>query len=164
MVKDTIVRIVLLSVLALLQQYAVSRFVVFGAFPDLLTVFIVFVALRTGQKQGMTYGFAAGLATGVLGGDIGITTLAKTLEGFVAGYFHIPEDSHASTHQKRRMFYKGVLLASLTGRAVQAASANVLALPPLWHVAYSVVLVTVFNMLIAVLAYQLFLKKILANN
>lgn len=164
MVKDTIVRIVLLCILSLLQQYAVSRFVVFGAFPDILTVFVVFVALRTGQKQGMTYGFAAGLASGILGGDIGITTLAKTIEGFVAGYFHIPEDSHASALQKRRMFYKGVLLASLSGRAIQAAAVNVLALPPVWHVVYSVALVTVFNMVIAVLAYQLFLKKILLNN
>ncbi len=163
MIKDTVIRLVLLCALCFAQQYAVSRLVVFGAFPDIVTIFIVYLSLRTGQKQGMTYGFAAGLGLGVLGGDIGITTLAKTVEGFVAGYFLIPENSHASPSQKKRMFYKGVILASLCGRAIQATAINVLALPLPWHIAYSVGLVTTFNLLVAVLVYQWHLKKILAN-
>ncbi len=91
-----------------------------------------------------------------LSGNIGIETLSKTIEGFIAGYFHIPEDSHASTLQKKQMFYKGVFLASLTGRILYTLTFNVLSLPTAWHIAYSIGLATLLTMILAVLSYQLF--------
>ncbi len=164
MFKNTIIDSVLLIVLCIVQQYAVSRLVIFGVLPDIVTVYIAFSAIRYGQKQGTTYGFIAGLATGVLSGNMGIETLSKTIEGFVAGYFHIPETSHASALQKKQMFYKGVLLASLVGRTLYTLMINVLSLPTTWHIIYSIGVATLFTMIVAVFAYQLFFKKILVNN
>lgn len=164
MLRNTVTHIVLLIALCFAQQYVVSRLAIFGAFPDIVTIYIVFAAVRHGQKQGTTYGFIAGLATGTLGGNLGIETLSKTIEGFVAGYFDIPEDSHASALQKKRRYYKAAFLASITGRTVYALMVNVLSLPIPWHIIYSVGLATLFTFIAAVLAYQLFFKKILVNN
>jgi len=163
-IKNIVIDSILLVILCILQQYAFSRLVIFGAMPDIVTIFIAFTALRYGQKQGTTFGFAAGIVTGILSGNIGIETLSKTLEGFIAGYFHIPEDSHASSLQKKQMFYKGVFLASLTGRILYTLTLNVLSLPTAWHITYSTGLATLLTMILAVLCYQLFLKKILAKN
>lgn len=164
MFKHTIIDIILLILLCIVQQYAASRLVIFGVYPDIVTIFIAFAAIRYGQKQGMTYGFIAGIATGILAGNMGIETLTKTVEGFVAGYFHIPEDSHASSRQKKRMYYKGVLLACLAGRILLTLMTNVLSLPMPLHMTYSIGVATLLTMIAAVFAYQLFFKKILVNN
>lgn len=161
MLKNTIVVILLIAVLCAVQHYAVSRLAVFGVYPDIVTIFIAFAAMRHGQKQGTSYGFIAGIATGLLSGNIGLETLTKTIEGFVAGYFHISEDSHASSRQKRQMYYKGVFLASLFGRALYTLMANVLSLPVALHVTFSIGVGTLLTMIVAVLVYQVFLKKIL---
>ena len=155
--------ITIVVVLCILQHYVVSRFALFGAFADVVTVYIVFSAVRYGQKPGMTYGFLSGLVTGALGGNLGVETLTKTIEGFIAGYFFIPEGSHASASQKKRMYYKAALLSSLAGRTVYALMINVLSLPVPWHIAYSIGLATLFTFTLAVVAYQLFFKKILLS-
>lgn len=164
MLKNLFIDSILLIVLCILQQYVVSRLVIFGALPDIVTIYIAFFAIRYGQKQGTTFGFAAGLVTGILSGNIGIETLSKTIEGFAAGYFHIPENSHASALQKKQMFYKGVFLASLTGRILYTLTLNVLSLPTAWHMTYSIGVATLLTMTLAVFAYQLIFKKILVNN
>ncbi len=164
MFKHTIINSLLLIVLCIVQQYAVSRLVIFGVFPDIVTIFITFTAIRYGQKQGTTNGFMAGLVTGILSGNMGIEALTKTIEGFVAGYFHIPEDSHASSRQKKQLYYKGVLMASLTGRILYTLMVNVLALPTTWHMAYSIGVATLLTMIVSVFAYQLFFRKILVND
>ena len=164
MFKNIITDTLLLIALCILQQYVVSRLVIFGVFPDIVTVFIAFTAIRYGQKQGTTYGFVAGIATGILSGNVGIEALSKTIEGFVAGYFHIPEDSHVSSRQKKQMYYKGVLLACLTGRILYTFMLNVLLLPTTLHIAYSIGLATLLTMVVAVFAYQMFFKKIIVNN
>ncbi len=164
MFKHTVIDTILLIVLCIVQQYGASRLVIFGVYPDIVTIFIAFAAIRYGQKQGMTYGFIAGIATGFIGGDIGIEMLTKTIEGFVAGYFHIPEDSHASSRQKKQMYYKGVLLACLSGGILHTLLVNVLSLPIPLHMAYSIGVATLLTMIVAVFAYQLFFKKILVND
>jgi rod shape-determining protein MreD len=162
--KHTILDTILLIVLCIIQQYAVSRLVIFGVFPDIVTIYIAFTAIRYGQKQGTTYGFMAGIATGILSGSIGTETLTKTIEGFVAGYFYIPEDSHASSRQKKQLYYKGVLLASVIGRVLYTLMINVLSLPTTLHMTYSIGVATLLTMIVAVFAYQMFFKKILVNN
>lgn len=164
MIKNNLIDGALLIVLCLVQQHIVSRLVIFGAFPDIVTIYVVFTAIRYGQKQGTTYGFIAGLVTGILNGNMGVETLSKTIEGFVAGYFHIPEDSHASSLQKKRLYYKAILLASLTGKTLYALMVNVLSMPITWHITYSIGLTSLFTFVVAVFAYQLFIKKIFVNN
>ncbi|MBC8524137.1 MAG: histidine kinase, partial [Chlorobium phaeobacteroides] len=45
MVKNIVTNSVLLLILCILQQYAFSRLVIFGAMPDIVTIFVAFTAL-----------------------------------------------------------------------------------------------------------------------
>jgi len=57
--------------------------------PDLLLIFTVFIAIYEGQFTGMIAGFLCGLLFDAVSTDvIGTNALAKTLAGFVAGYFY----------------------------------------------------------------------------
>ena len=59
--------------------------------PDILVIWIVYIAVREGQMAGTTAGFFIGLATTMAGtseGMVGLASLAKTLTGFIAGYFY----------------------------------------------------------------------------
>lgn len=57
--------------------------------PDLLLVFTVWIALVEGQFTGMIAGFLCGLLFDVVSADvIGTNALAKTVAGFIAGYFY----------------------------------------------------------------------------
>lgn len=62
-----------------------------GLTPDLPLVAVVFVALRYGQIPGTLAGFGTGLALDLLSagdGVMGLSALAKTVAGFLAGYFY----------------------------------------------------------------------------
>ena len=57
--------------------------------PDLLLLLVVWAALMEGQYVGMIVGFGAGLLFDMLTTDVlGSNALAKTLAGFMAGYFY----------------------------------------------------------------------------
>lgn len=57
--------------------------------PDLLLIFTVFIAIYEGQFTGMIAGFLCGLLFDAISTDvIGTNALAKTMAGFVAGYFY----------------------------------------------------------------------------
>jgi rod shape-determining protein MreD len=59
--------------------------------PDLLLIFTVWIALVEGQFTGIIAGFLCGLLFDVVSTDvIGTNALAKTMAGFIAGYFHRP--------------------------------------------------------------------------
>ena len=62
-----------------------------GVSPDLPLIAIVFLALRYGQIPGTLAGFGSGLALDFLSagdGVMGLSALAKTVAGFLAGYFY----------------------------------------------------------------------------
>ena len=60
-----------------------------GVIPDVLAIWVVYLALTEGQMDGMLWGFAIGLLLDLTTQDfIGLSTLAKTLCGFLAGYFY----------------------------------------------------------------------------
>jgi rod shape-determining protein MreD len=57
--------------------------------PDILMIWIVYLALRTGQISGTLWGFAIGLVFDLVTGNfIGLSEMTKTISGFVAGYFY----------------------------------------------------------------------------
>ena len=77
------------ALLIFLQTTVVPLFAVEGVMPDLLTIWLVFVALREGQTTATIAGFSSGLLLDFFSGDfLGIGALAKTCSGFVAGYFY----------------------------------------------------------------------------
>jgi rod shape-determining protein MreD len=84
-----IISIILFFPLLLIQTTIVPLIAINGVIPDLILILLVFYALRYGQIYGTVLGFVYGFLFDVITGSlIGSTMLAKTLSGFVAGYFY----------------------------------------------------------------------------
>jgi rod shape-determining protein MreD len=83
---------ILVSLLLLLLSTTLVKFLsIREIVPDILLVWIVYIAIREGQIAGMTAGFLLGLIVDLLSGPDGMTglsALAKTVAGFLAGYFY----------------------------------------------------------------------------
>ena len=76
-------------VLIVIQTTVVSLIALEGITPDLLAIWVVYLALRKGQMKGTIIGFAVGLVFDLATGSfIGLSALTKTLCGFTAGYFY----------------------------------------------------------------------------
>jgi rod shape-determining protein MreD len=57
--------------------------------PDILIVWIVYVAIKLGQIPATVAGFVIGIAVDLIGGHfVGLSALSKTVAGFFAGYFY----------------------------------------------------------------------------
>lgn len=77
-------------VLALLivQTVFLSFVAIEGIVPDLLLIWIVYVAIARGQLHATVAGFVVGLVQDVVTTQFfGLAALAKTVGGFVGGYF-----------------------------------------------------------------------------
>lgn len=82
----------LLSLLFLVVHMTVVKFLAIRDItPDILVIWIVYLAVRDGHIAGATAGFLLGLAVDQLSGAdgmLGLSALAKTIAGFAGGYFH----------------------------------------------------------------------------
>ena len=75
--------------LALAHVIILNLISVSGITPDLLTILVVWIALREGQFTGIIAGFLCGLLFDLVSYDvIGTNALAKTFAGFIAGFFY----------------------------------------------------------------------------
>ncbi len=83
---------ILLSLVLLVLQTTIIRFLAVQMIvPDLILLWIVYLAVRRGQIAATTAGFLLGLAFDLLSGPdsmLGLAALSKTAAGFVAGYFY----------------------------------------------------------------------------
>jgi rod shape-determining protein MreD len=102
--KKYFLYIALVVVLAFAQRFLFAQLVILHASPDILAIFIAFISVSAGQRTGINYGFGAGLVAGMLSGNIGLSALVGTVQGFTAGFYHVPEESHATSVKKKRMF------------------------------------------------------------
>lgn len=150
-------------VLALMQHFVISRLLVLHTAPDLMALFIAFISVSVGQRTGTSYGFAAGLIGGFLSGNLGLEALIGTCEGFVAGYFHVPEESHATSTRKKRMFYSASVAALITGNALRSLLHDPLSLPLYIRLPEALILGPLMSMVFAVLSYHFVLKKLLRD-
>jgi rod shape-determining protein MreD len=74
--------------LLLLQTTFIPFLSVAGFLPDLLLIWVVYIAVTRGQMEGTVTGFVVGLLQDVVTMQFfGLTALTKTVAGFVAGYF-----------------------------------------------------------------------------
>lgn len=73
----------------LLQWLIVGRLRIFGAYPDVVLLFLAWYALHEGRRRGALVGFALGLAMDVAYGTWGTHMFVKTLLGFVMGLFTV---------------------------------------------------------------------------
>lgn len=79
----------LVALLLLLLQTTVIPFLSLSGFlPDLLLIWVVFIAIRRGQVEAALSGFAVGCLQDLTTIQFfGLAALAKTIAGFAAGYF-----------------------------------------------------------------------------
>ncbi len=72
-----------------MQVSLVPLITVNGIYPDLLVIFLVYLALRKGQLFGTVAGFVIGFFFDIFSGSVlGAAMFSKTLAGFTAGYFY----------------------------------------------------------------------------
>ncbi len=79
------------TVVFLLDTKLVKFLAIGDIVPDILVIWIVYIAIREGQMAGTIAGFAVGITLDLLSGHdgmLGLAALAKTLAGFTAGYFY----------------------------------------------------------------------------
>lgn len=83
-------RLVLISLgLIALQTTIVSFMSVLNIIPDLMLIWIVYIAVTQGQIPATVYGFGIGLVIDLLSGQfLGLLALSKTIAGFLSGYFY----------------------------------------------------------------------------
>lgn len=76
-------------IIILLQSTVVLYFSISNIVPDLLLIWIIFIAIKWGQIPGTIYGFGIGLIFDLVsGGFIGLSSLSKAISGFITGYFY----------------------------------------------------------------------------
>ncbi len=98
--------------LIVVQSQAMKLLSLEGITPDILTIWIVYIALQQGQIGGTLWGFVIGLFFDLVTGNfIGLAALTKTICGFIAGYF-FNENKTAMTISSYR-FILIVLIVSL---------------------------------------------------
>jgi rod shape-determining protein MreD len=107
------VRSALIGLALLLLQTTFIPFLSIGGFlPDILLIWIVYVAVKRGQMEATVTGFLVGLLQDALTTQFfGLTALTKTVAGFAAGYF-FNENSTEQTLGSYR-FLLVVLLSSV---------------------------------------------------
>lgn len=155
--KSYLIFFAIALVLAVLQYLIFDRLSIYGLTPDLLTVFVVFFAIREGQIKGMTFGFVIGLVLGFFSGTLGAASLAKTFEGFVGGLFATTDEKYISKN-----LFIAIAVASLIGNLVyyflmQSQTVSILKLFFLFGLGGSL-----YNLLIGYIIYHVGLKRLLA--
>lgn len=73
----------------LLQWLVVGRLRIFGAYPDIVLLFLAWYAFYEGRRHGALMGFGLGLAMDIAYGTWGIHMFVKTLLGFLLGLFAV---------------------------------------------------------------------------
>ncbi|MDP1675648.1 MAG: rod shape-determining protein MreD [Bacteroidota bacterium] len=75
--------------LVALQTTIVSFTSIANIIPDIMLIWIVYIAITEGQIPATVYGFAIGLLLDLVSGQfLGLSALSKTIAGFLAGYFY----------------------------------------------------------------------------
>ncbi len=112
------IKYVFISLLLIILQTSIMRLIsIEGIVPDVLAVWIVYIALKRGQVSATLWGFFIGLVLDFATGNfIGLSALSKTLCGFTAGYFFSENKTQLTLSSYR--FLVVVLVSSLVQNVV----------------------------------------------
>ncbi len=79
-----------ITLLLLILQTTIIPFTsIAGIIPDVMLVWLVYIALQTGQISATVAGCTIGLVLDLVSGQfLGLSALSKTVAGFFAGYFY----------------------------------------------------------------------------
>jgi rod shape-determining protein MreD len=107
------IRYALITVALFVLQSTFVRFIAIeNITPDLLVIWIVYLALRYGQIHATAAGFLLGLIMDIISGSfLGLSALSKTVCGFASGYFY--DESKAAQILATYRFAVMVFFASL---------------------------------------------------
>lgn len=91
-----VLRQVALGLAVVLAQWLLSNLQLWDVWPDVVLLYVAYVALRRGRVAGAVTGFGTGLAMDILVTPhlLGINTVLKTLMGFVIGLFQSEQGEH----------------------------------------------------------------------
>jgi rod shape-determining protein MreD len=113
------VRLVLFALgVVLLQWLVFGRLTIYGAYPDVVLLFVAYVALRFGRVAGAVTGFGTGALLAAVYGMWGSHMLVKTLMGFVVGQF--ASDTHESPNFGPMQAFGGALALALVHNGLLA--------------------------------------------
>lgn len=84
-----VLRLAAIGLAVVLLQWFLSHLELWDVWPDVVLLYVAYVALRRGRMAGAATGFGTGLAMDFLVTPevMGINTILKTLMGFVVGLF-----------------------------------------------------------------------------
>lgn len=125
------------SLVLAVQWLILGRLQLWGAYPDLVLLYLTWIALRFGRMPGMLSGFGLGLVMDALYGTWGIHAFTKTLIGFLVGLFPA-EDRTKITVRPQQVFAGGLVIALLHNGlqvifyALQAGTRNTFMIFALW--------------------------------
>jgi len=92
--KKFLTPVLLFIPLAALQLSVIPMISFKGIFPDLILILVVYYSVKEGQIFGMFLGFLLGFLFDLISGSlIGSSMFAKTLAGFIGGYFFKENDT-----------------------------------------------------------------------
>ncbi|CAN5545271.1 rod shape-determining protein MreD [soil metagenome] len=74
-------------VVVLLQWLIFGRLKLWGAFPDIVLLYVAYIAIRYGRLPGAAAGFFTGFLMDAINQTWGLHMLVKTIMGFVVGLF-----------------------------------------------------------------------------
>jgi len=84
-----VLRQVAIGLAVVLLQWLLSNLLLWDVWPDVVLLYVAYLALRRGRVAGAVAGFSMGLAMDllVMPATLGLNTVLKTLMGFVVGLF-----------------------------------------------------------------------------
>lgn len=131
-------RNILIGLVVLLVQWLVAgRLQLWGAYADIVLLFLTLQALRYGRLVGSATGFGLGLALDIIYGTWGIQMFVKTVVGFVIGLF--PATERGSIYFTPAQALIGALVISLLHNgllvvfhSLQSGTRNLFMITALW--------------------------------
>jgi len=111
MIQNILKSSIIFLFLAALQLSFIPFISIQGIIPDLIVIYVVMFALRNGQLKGTFFGFIVGFVFDLVsGGLIGSAMFAKTLAGFVAGYFY--KEDYEEVFSNRFLFISIIFISA----------------------------------------------------
>ena len=132
------------------QWLVVQHLDLWGAVPDVVLLFLAWVALHTSRRTAAIAGFVLGAALDIAYGTWGLHMLVKTLTGFLLGSITVTEERDILLIQPQQAFLGGFALTLMHNGllvillALQAQTTNTFLVNALWLGAslYTAVLAT----------------------
>ncbi|MDI6767739.1 MAG: rod shape-determining protein MreD [Bacteroidota bacterium] len=135
--------LIFVYILIIIQTQVFQLLSINGITPDILTIWIVYVALTHGQLYATIWGFVAGLMFDlVMGNFIGLSALTKTVAGFTAGYFY--EENKAPATLGSYRFLLLVLLVSIIHNTIYSIAFTRGSDLSVWEAFFNVGMATTF--------------------